>query len=120
MANVLVVDDDQAILDIVGLWLENEGHSVVQVLDGTLAINSLKEQSFDLVITDIIMPNTEGIELIRKIRQSHNDMCIVAISAGGKHGANYLNAAKTMGANKVISKPLDQEKIVSAVEALLH
>jgi len=72
------------------------------------------------MITDIIMPRTEGIELIRETRQSHKNMGIVAISAGGKNGANYLAAAKSFGANTVISKPLDQEKIIDAVADLLH
>ncbi len=119
MANVLIVDDDQAILDIVGLWLENEGHTVAHALDGDIALNSLKDQDFDVVITDIIMPRTEGIQLIREIRQSQKNMGIVAISAGGKKGANYLKAAKSMGANTILSKPLDQDKIVSAVKDLL-
>ena len=120
MANVLLVDDDQAILDIVGLWLENEGHTVVKAHDGEIALSSLDDKKFDVMITDIIMPKTEGIELIREIRRKRKKMGIVAISAGGKHGANYLNAAKSMGANTVISKPLEQEIIVSAVADLLH
>ena len=68
MANILLVDDDQAILDIVGLWLENEGHTVVKAHDGEIALSSLDDKKFDVMITDIIMPKTEGIELIREIR----------------------------------------------------
>jgi DNA-binding NtrC family response regulator len=120
MANVLVVDDDQAILDIVELWLRSEGHTVSQALDGDVALNSLDEEDFDVMITDLIMPRTEEIQLILEIRRTHKDMGIVAISAGGKKGVSYLDAAKKLGADTIISKPLDQDKVIGAVETLLH
>ena len=120
MAKVLVVDDDQAILDIIKLWLENEGHTVSQAVDGDQALNTLNNTNFDVVITDLIMPKTEGIQLIRELRQSDKDIGIVAISGGGKNGANYLNSAKMLGANNILFKPLVQSDIVSVVENLLQ
>ncbi len=119
MAKVLVVDDDQAILDIVELWLESEGHSVSQALDGDLALDRLKAEDFDVLITDLIMPKTESIQLIMNIRKTHKKMGILAISGGGKKGANYLGAAEKLGADAILAKPLEQSQIVSAVEALL-
>ncbi|MDP7602015.1 MAG: response regulator [Rhodospirillales bacterium] len=71
MANVLIVDDDQAILDIVRLWLKKEEHSMSQALDGDIALDTLNDEKFDVMITDIIMPRTEGIQLIFEIRQTH-------------------------------------------------
>ena len=87
-----------------------------QALDGDIALDTLNDEKFDFMI----MPRTEGIQLILEIRQTHKKMGIVAISAGGKKSANYLKAAKTLGADTIISKPLNQEKIVSTVEVLLH
>ena len=89
MANVLIVDDDQAILDIVRLWLKKEEHSMSQALDGDIALDTLNYKKFDVMITDIIMPRTEGIQLILEICQTHKKMGIVTISAGGKKGPNY-------------------------------
>jgi CheY-like chemotaxis protein len=119
LARILVVDDDQAILDIIELWLENEGHSIAKVLDGELALSALRSDDFDVMITDLIMPKTEGIQLIREIRQTHKDLGIIAISGGGRKGVNYLGAAEKLGANTVLSKPLQQNGIIDAVNALL-
>jgi CheY-like chemotaxis protein len=120
MAKVLVVDDDQAILDIIKLWLENEGHAVSLAMDGDEALDSLNNEEFDVMITDLIMPKTEGIQLILEIRRTHKNIGIVAISGGGRNGANYLESAKKLGANSILSKPLAQSDVISAVENLIQ
>ncbi len=120
MAKVLVVDDDQAMLDIIDLWLTSEGHSVTQALDGKLALKSISNEDFDVMITDLVMPETEGITLIRETRLTHKDMKILAISGGGKGGINYLDAARKLGADNALSKPLTQSGVVDAVNALLR
>lgn len=120
MAKVLIVDDDQAILDIVEIWLEGEGHSVQKALDGDAALEQSDAEDFDLMITDIIMPKTEGIQLIIKIRKKHENMRIIAISGGKNKEGNYLDAAKKLGADSILSKPLEQTSFVNAVNDLLN
>ena len=120
MAKILVVDDDQAILGLIKLWLENEGHTVGQAMDGDQALDSLKNEEFDVVITDLIMPKTEGIQLILELRRSHKKIGIVAISGGGKNGANYLESAKKLGADAILSKPLVKSDVVGLVDNLLQ
>jgi CheY-like chemotaxis protein len=120
MAKILVVDDDQAILDIIKLWLENDGHAVSLAMDGDEALDLLNSEEFDVMITDLIMPKTEGIQLILEIRRTHKKIGIIAISGGGRNGANYLGSAKKLGANAILPKPLAQSDVLSAVEKLLQ
>ena len=120
MANVLVVDDDQAILGVIEFWLSREGHSIYKAPDGEAALDQLSIEKFDLMVTDIIMPKTEGIQLIIEIRKTYENMNIIAISSVRKEAGNYLDAAKKLGANTILSKPLEQASFVSAVNALLN
>ncbi len=119
MANVLIVDDDHAILDVIEIWLESEGHSIRKMLDGEAALRCLKTEDFDLIITDIIMPKTEGIQVILEIRKSRKNMGIIAISGGSKKGVNYLDAAEKLGADAILAKPLEQSSFIKTVEEVL-
>lgn len=124
MAKILIVDDDQIILDVMDLWLKSKGHSISQAHDGDEALDLLHAEDFDLMITDLIMPRTEGIQLILEVRRTHKVMGIIAISSGGKKGSekagNYLNAAEKLGADAILAKPLEQGILIRTVNALLN
>ena len=80
-----------------------------------------RRSNADVVITDIIMPEKEGLETIREMRRIKQDLKIIAMSGGGKVSAdNYLEIAKIFGASRVISKPFTKSEMVSAVRELLE
>ncbi|MBT3991973.1 MAG: response regulator [Rhodospirillaceae bacterium] len=119
MAHILIADDDQIILDLTRHWLEQGGHSVAGALSGQDAQRQLCAGSFDLLITDLAMPNVDGIELIQDVKKLMPALKILAMSGKDKTGTGILKAAKVLGADSTISKPLEQVSFVEAAEALL-
>ena len=120
MALIMVVDDEQQVLSLISTLLEKEGHQVVQAVDGEQALRLFTKQPTDMLITDLLMPNKEGLELIQEIRNNHSNVKIIAYSGGGQiQPDNYLNFAKGMGADRVFSKPVPLNELKVAVIELL-
>lgn len=120
MPQILIIDDDVQIRLLIRRILENEGHGVLEAADGKKGIMLLKNNNIDLVITDIIMPEKEGLETIIDIRHDFPETKIVAISGGGKTGLpNFLPAAKKFGAHRILSKPFGKNEILDVVNDLL-
>ena len=117
---VLVIDDTAEVREMIGKMLSSEGYDVLEAAngkEGMLIISS--EPEIDLVITDLIMPEKEGIETIREIKQDYSHIRILAISGGGKIDAqNYLAIAKGMGADLTLSKPFVKQDLLKAVQEL--
>ncbi len=122
MANILVVEDDDQIRTLIKKMLEGEKtYSVTEAENGEKAIRLAKKTEFDLIITDIIMPEKEGIETIKEIREIYPMIKIIAISGGGRIGPyDYLDLAKRLGAKKVLEKPFDLKEMLVAVKELLN
>ena len=120
MASVLVMDDDGAIRELIREALERVGHRVVEAENGTHGLRALAAERFDLVITDILMPDGEGIETIRAIRMQSRPVPILAISGGGPHRQlDYLHVAEVFGADRSLAKPFRARELLRAVEDLL-
>lgn len=120
MASVLVVDDEPLIRETLRQILEHAGHEVTDVGNGKEALSALSGRTFDLVITDILMPEKEGIETIIEIKSQMPNLAIIAISGGDRAGAmDVLGIARRLGANQVLAKPFRGEQILNAVEAAL-
>jgi len=120
MAQVLVVDDDDQILRLITDIMQRDGHDVVQAHDGDLASRLFTEQPADIVITDLLMPNKEGLELIQEIRDLHPEVKIIAYSGGGQMQPEaYLEFARGMGADRVFTKPIPIADLRAAVSELL-
>jgi CheY-like chemotaxis protein len=120
MARILVIDDDAQIRQVLERILEREGHHVVCAPNGKEAIRLQRQDPADLIITDLIMPEKEGIETIREIRHYFPDAKIIAISGGGQIGAEeYLQMAKKLGAQYTFTKPARREEMLRAVKDLL-
>jgi len=120
VANILVIDDEEDIRDFVGIVLERDGHSVMEASDGNAGMRILEAQPIDVVITDIIMPDKEGIETIIEIRRGNPDLKIIAISGGGRGGGgDYLKVAKQLGADRTFAKPLSAAGLAEAVRDLV-
>lgn len=120
MKRVLVIDDDWQMREMMHQALARAGYDVAEAPNGKVGMNIHRENPVDLVITDLIMPEKEGIETIRELRRDYPGLKIIAISGGGRAGADgYLSVAKTIGADYTLSKPFDLKKILDAVEELL-
>lgn len=120
MAKILVLDDEPSILLMIKKMLEKAGHQVDIALNGKEGMRLFEKDKPDLVVTDIIMPEKEGLETIFELRRLHPDLKIIAISGGGRISPDgYLPGAKLLGADKVFPKPLDQKEFLSAVSELL-
>jgi CheY-like chemotaxis protein len=120
MAKILVVDDNEAMLKVMVSILERSHHEVTAFLDGRAALNHLKGGSPDLLITDLIMPEVEGVELIQKVRRSDPKLPILSVSGGGRgHSELYLKLACQFGANAVLPKPFSAAALTEIVARLL-
>jgi DNA-binding response OmpR family regulator len=120
MAKILVLDDEPSILLMIKKMLEKEGHEVDLALNGSEGMELFKKNKHELVITDIIMPEKEGLETILELRKTHPELKIIAISGGGRIGPQgYLPSAKYLGADMIFQKPLVQKEFVQAVSLLL-
>jgi len=120
MQNILVIDDDKLMCLALAKILISAGYNVVQASDGEEGLKLYRSQDFDLVITDLIMPDKEGIQIIRELRKENSRIRIIAMSAGGRGGAtDYLKWARLMGAKQCLSKPIKREDLLDAVQTVL-
>ena len=120
MACILVIDDDPDVRSMLADLLQRAGYEVVQGSDGRAAMEVLCRRPIDLIITDIIMPEKEGIETIQELRQVFPEVKIIAISGGGRISPyNYLSLAKAFGAQRIFEKPFVNDEIIQAVQELL-
>jgi CheY-like chemotaxis protein len=115
--SIVVADDVEEIQTLVRQWLDDVGHLVTCVSSGGEATKLLKRQHFDLVITDVLMPDGDGLDVIRELRRTP-DTRVLAISGGGRHmqAIDCLNVAKGMGAHAVLFKPFSRQQLLRAVE----
>ncbi|MCP4350056.1 MAG: response regulator [Desulfobacterales bacterium] len=121
MARILIIDDDVEIREMLKEVFEQEGYETVIAPDGEVAVKCYRDQQADVVITDIIMPEKEGIETIMELKQEFPDVRIIAISGGGRISPdNYLKMAKDFGAMRTFTKPVRIEKLLEAVKELLE
>lgn len=105
---VLILDDDIDYSSSMREMIESEGHSVTVTNSAMDALNLENSSPFDLLITDIIMPEMDGLEVIQYVKNSHPETKIIAISGGGYFRADdLLLMAKEFGANMVLTKPFN-------------
>ncbi len=117
---ILVVDDDAQVLALMKAILEREGYPVDAVGDGNLAVQVFDPARHRLVITDIVMPEKEGIETIMDLRSRKPDLAVIAISGGGRIGPeDYLAWVRRCGVRHTFTKPVRREDLLAAVAELL-
>jgi DNA-binding response OmpR family regulator len=120
VAHILIVDDDDLLRGALHKTLVRAGHDVEDAADGTAALQAFGRRRCDLVITDIVMPKTEGLDMIRALRRLDPGVKIIAISGGGLGKAgDYLEMAQKLGATSVLPKPFSGAEIVAAVAQVL-
>lgn len=120
MPRILVVDDDPISRQVLRAMLEKEGHLVTEAEDGVKAVKGYDRNLIDLVITDIFMPEKEGVQTVRELMKENPDVKIIAVS-GGSSSANYdsLDWIKMFGVKYTFTKPFNAKAILAAVDDLL-
>jgi len=120
MIKILIIDDEPYILLMLKKMFEKAGYAVDLASNGREGMALFEKHTVDLVITDIIMPDKEGLELIREMKKKQPGLKIIAMSGGGRVSSeSYLECARVFGAEKVFQKPFTQKELVTAVKELL-
>jgi DNA-binding response OmpR family regulator len=120
MAKILIIDDDQGFRKMIRMILTRMHHDVIEARDGNQGVAQFKAEQPDLVISDIVMPDKEGIQTILEIRSLSPTAPIIAMSGGGASlGIGYLGAALKLGANLIIAKPFRPAELTAMVDQLL-
>ncbi len=121
MQRILIIDDEPHILLMLKKMLERTGYEIDLASNGKEGLDLFTRKPSDLVITDIIMPEKEGLETIREMKRMLPELKIIAMSGGGKISAeNYLETAKIFGASRIIEKPFTLQHMVDTVNELLE
>jgi len=116
MGRILVIEDDEIMNSMIVQLLSEAGYEAVGSENGSRGLALLETRPFDLIITDIIMPEKEGLETIFAIRKRNKSLPIIAVSGGGKLGPeHYLHLAKHFGAEFTFQKPFQNELFLNAV-----
>lgn len=116
---ILVVDDEILIRDMVRDILADAGYEVVLASNGLEALELLRRERFGLVVTDILMPEKEGVETIVEIKKSQPQMPVIAMSGGGRTGNLHpLKIARSAGADVILTKPFEPDALVKAVQSV--
>jgi CheY-like chemotaxis protein len=118
MARILVIDDDVMVRDVVAQVLTRSGHTVALAADGVEGVAHLTGQPADLVITDLVMPGTAGVEVIGALHRDFPSLKIIAMS-GSLVASNYLRVAEFMGARHTLQKPFSADDLVAIVNEAL-
>ncbi len=120
MAKILVIDDDKMVRVAATKLLRRAGHEVWTAENGRVGVKSLENQPVDLVITDLIMPEMEGIETTKTIRGCYPNLPIIAMSGGGRtKNTDYLNIIEKLGADATLAKPFSMKQLLDTVSTLL-
>lgn len=115
---ILVVDDDVGVRDVLRGMLESAGYRVLLAENGKEAMKALKAEEADLILTDLVMPEQEGIETIKALRQEYPGIRVIAMS--GAFGGDYLRIAAYLGAHGTLAKPIQMEALLKLVGEVLR
>ncbi len=119
MKRILAVDDSVSIRKSISFILSNEGYEVVEAEDGVDGLNKAKGEKFELVITDINMPNMDGIQFIKELRQLPDYKFAAIIALTTENQQSKMMEGKEAGATGWIVKPFDSEKLVAVVKKII-
>jgi DNA-binding NtrC family response regulator len=114
-ARILLIDDDARFRKLVNVMLTTAGYEVQEAANGAIGLAAYRQQRSDVVITDILMPEREGLETILALKKTDPGVKIIAISVGGEGPSGYLRTAVTFGALRTLHKPVSREQLLSTV-----
>jgi len=120
MTRILIIDDDTQVRSMLRRTLEGQGYDVAEAGNGNEGIASFSRNPADLIITDIYMPEREGLETIIELKREYPDLRILAISGGSRDmDLDFLPVAQKLGAQRTLAKPIQREDLLSVVAELL-
>lgn len=120
MAEILLVDDNHVLRELLADSLAEDGHAVTQAADGRAAIGLLQQRRFDAVVSDMLMPEADGAEVMAALRRRQPRPRLVVISGGGSiEPARYLQMARMLGADEVLQKPFPPSRLNALLARLL-
>ena len=114
MATILVIDDEELIRTLLRSALEGAGHEVIEAPNGRVGLELYRQRPADLVITDILMPELNGLDMILELTRGFLNVKVIAIS-GVQSEENVLDVAKLLGARQTFHKPLNLQQLLTAV-----
>jgi DNA-binding NtrC family response regulator len=118
--SVLIIEDDEFVKNMLRQTFKQAGYEVATASNGRIGIQLYQSEPFDIVITDLIMPDMEGIETITHLRKCNPGVKVIAISGGGRNRPDdYLHLASKLGAAKTFAKPVDRNELLEAVRQLV-
>ena len=116
----MLLDDELFVQNLFSQFLKGEGYNVECVSNGREGLDKLRDFDADLVITDIMMPDMDGLEVVREIRKTRSDLPVIAISGGMRNAAvNFVSVAKDFGANAIFEKPVSLADLLKSVKELV-
>src|SRR5215207_7281508 len=119
MARILIVEDEESFRRVLVAALTQEGHTVDAAGDGRAAVRRMSTHPFDLVITDVLMPEADGIEMIMSLRDAKNPTPIIAMTGGHLQTELLLKVAKSLGARRVLAKPFKMSELIDLTREIL-
>jgi len=120
MARILVIDDEPVVREVISRALIAQHHQIIQAADGREALNLLRTESVDLVLTDLVMPEQDGVETIMALRHNHPALPVIAMSGDVNRAGLYLDIARHLGVKRTLAKPFDVGTLIRAVDEILE
>jgi DNA-binding NtrC family response regulator len=118
-ARILLIDDDELFRKVVNLMLTTAGFDVEEAANGKVGLACYCRRRSDVVITDILMPEREGLETIQALKRFDPDVKIIAMSVGGEGRLGYLRSAVKFGARQALHKPFSRDELLSMLADVL-
>ncbi len=121
MKTILIVEDDPQLCEMLALMLTKEGFETKTASDGEAGVRACERQNFDLILTDVLMPQKDGIEMILTLRQRGCRSEVIAMSGGRRAISSHfaLQSAQLMGVSRVLAKPFSRQELLAAVHSVL-
>ena len=116
---ILLIDDDANLREILAEMLTDAGYEVVEARNGTEGVKLYRNKPFDLVVTDLLMPEKDGLEVVMELRKDFPKVKIITLSGGTAYGAS-LETSRVLGAARTLRKPFLEAELLEAVQEVLE